>query len=420
MKKIFFYLHACDLRGLDAKRTIKYFSENNYKLVLNPDDADIIIFFACAVKNNTTDESMRMIKEFQKYDAELIVTGCLPAIEKEKLSKIFSGKTICTKDIEKIDDIFSENRIKYRNINDANIVFRNSYGIKSQLFFRKITKDFRLIERVYLKFGNYVLKNLLGEHSMFYRSTSDISLFLIRISTGCLGNCSYCTIRKAIGPMVSKSQEEIIREFKKGLNNGYEKLIIAGDETGGYGTDINSNFPELLYKLTEIKGDYTISIRNLDPKWIVRYINDLEIILKRKKIRSIETSIQSGSNRILKLMNRYSNIQEIEEVLIQLKSFYPDLSLTTDYILGFPSETIDDFNQTMEFFRRINFSGGMIIPFSCKSGTEAESIEPKITQKEMSCRFRIAKKYLKNLDYHVIYRPRKKYFIFDNRTYRNG
>jgi len=420
MKKVFIYLHACDLRGLDANRTIKYLSENNYKFVNKPKEADIIIFFACAVHNRFADESLKMIRDFQKYDAELIVAGCLPAIEKEELAKIFNGKTICTRDIENIDRIFPENNIKYCEISDANIVFRNFSGVKSLEILRKISKDIKTIERGYLKIGNYILKNLLGEHSMFYRFVPDASFYHIRISTGCLGKCSYCTIKKAIGPLSSKPIEEIKRELKSGLSKGYKKLIIDGDETGGYGTDLNSSFPELLYKITEIKGDYTISIRNLDPKWIIRYIDDLEIILKRKKIRSIETSIQSGSNRILKLMNRYSNIEEIKDVLLRLRTFFPDLSLTTDYILGFPSETMDDFHQTLGFFRDINFSGGMIIPFSCKTGTEAENIEPKITKKEMSQRFRFARKFLKHFGYHVIYSSRTKFFIFNNETYRNG
>ncbi|UCD13308.1 MAG: hypothetical protein JSW60_07050, partial [Thermoplasmatales archaeon] len=125
MKKIFIYHRSCTLRSLDASRVSSYFSKNNYKIVNKPKDADIIFFIGCAALDNVTDQSLQIIKELQKYDAELIVAGCLPTIESEKLANIFTGRTINAKDLDKdpdkMDELFPENMIKFRDIDDANI-----------------------------------------------------------------------------------------------------------------------------------------------------------------------------------------------------------------------------------------------------------------------------------------------------------
>jgi len=419
-KKIYIHVQACDRRGLDANKTAKYLSKNNYEIVNRAKNADIILFFACAALNTITEDSLKTIKKFQKYDAELIIAGCLPEIEKEKLSKIFNGKTICTKDIEKIDTIFPENRIKYSTTDDANIVFKNLNELSPLEILKRTFRSIKSIESIYINVKNHIFKNLFGENSFIYRVFPDPLLYHVRTSTGCSGNCSYCSIKKGIGPCASKPLEDCIEEFRNGLNKGYKRFAIDGDDTGAYGIDIGSNLPELLYKITEIQGDYKISIRNIRPDWIVRYINDLEIILKRKKIISIESSIQSGSIRILKLMNRYSDIEKMKNAFLRLKKSFPSISLVTDYIIGFPTESEEDFKQTLDYLKEINFNAGMIIPFSCNTGTEAEKIVPKITRKDTYRRIKNAKKFLKKSGYHILFIPWNELFIFWNENYKNS
>ena len=103
-KNIFIFSQGCEMRGIDAEKIYKYFSLNDYAIVNNPEDADYIIFITCAYLKTTADSSFEKIKQFQQYDAELIVAGCLPEIDKDKLKEIFNGKIIPTSDIDKIDD----------------------------------------------------------------------------------------------------------------------------------------------------------------------------------------------------------------------------------------------------------------------------------------------------------------------------
>jgi len=400
---------------MDAKKFANYLSQNNYKIIANPKKTDVIIFITCGAVKKTLADSLRKIKEFQKYKAELIVGGCLPAIEK-RLSDIFKGKTIATKDLANVDILFPENKIKFQEINDPNVLFSNQdermpLGLIN-IIFRKI----RFIEDVYVKMKKHVLKNLYDENSYIYMNMMDLRTFyIIRISWGCTSNCSYCNIIKSTGKLRSKSLEQCLREFKKGLTGNYKKFILTAVDSGAYGIDIKSNLAELLEKMTKNLGEYEISIQSFNPQWVVRYIDQLEQILKRKKIVRITIPIQTSSKRILKLMNRYSEVEKIKDVLIRLKKAYPDLSLCTHLIAGFPTETAEEFKQTLNFVREIDFTAGFIYRFSCNPNTKAENIEPKVSEKQISQNLRYAKKFLKKAGYHVIYLHKPHLFLFEKR-----
>lgn len=410
MKKIFIYLEACKRRAFDAIKIKNYFLKNGHEIVNKPENADYIIFFTCAFKNEMAELCLNILKEFQQYDAELIVAGCLPGIEKVKLAEIFDGKTINTKELDEIDILFPENKIKFKEIDDENIldqVFDEGRLIgNTKNFLSKI----RWLANIYLRIKNHVLKCLFGEQSVIYSHTTT-KPFFIRIAKGCLGNCSYCAIKKGIGPLQSKSLHHCINEFKKGLKGGYDNFHLLAGDTGAYGLDIGSNFPELLDNITKIPGEYKISIGGLNPRWLVKYINELEEILKRNKILVLGIPLQSGSSRILKLMLRYHATEKIRDALLRLKTYYPDLTLSTSCIVGFPTESKEDFIQTLDLIKKSNYDNGALFPFSCKTGTEAEKLESKISKKEMLKRLKFAKKYLKKAGYHIFY-VSKPQFLF--------
>jgi tRNA A37 methylthiotransferase MiaB len=418
MKKIFLYSNTCCLRLLDANKIRSYLSKNNYKIVTKPQDANIIIFFTCAFTDEITEDSWSKIKEFKKYDAELIVAGCLPDIEKNDLTNIFNGKTINTKDLDKIERLFPESKAKFRKIADANFSFRNINTNKPIVAFKRFFRNIQWIKSIYVKIKDHVLKNLFGEYAL--NTISFLSLsekpYMIRVAWGCRSNCSYCAIKKAIGPLKSKPLDQIIKEFKIGLNKGYKKISINADNPGEYGLDIGCDFPKMLDELTKIQGDYRISLLNIKPQWFIKYIDELVDILKRQKIADIEIPIQSGSSRILKLMHRFSDIKKIKAALTLVRKTFPDIPIYTHVIIGFPTETEEDLQQTIQFIKEINFNGCLIFRFSCKAGTLAEKLEQKIPEKEISRRMKYAKKFLKKEGYKVISIPRLQYFLFEKRN----
>ncbi|MCK4902037.1 MAG: hypothetical protein KAS76_01670 [Thermoplasmatales archaeon] len=185
MKKIFIYTHSCNLRSLDASRMRSYFSQNNYQIVNNPKEADTIFYISCAAYDYVADKSLQKVKEFKKFDAELIVAGCLPEIEKKSVAEIFDGVTIGTKDLdknpEKIDKLFPENKIKFKDIDDTNISFENLDGGKLIGVIKTILNKIQWAEKIVIKIRDHVFKNLLNENSFFYGLVMD-KPYRIRIS----------------------------------------------------------------------------------------------------------------------------------------------------------------------------------------------------------------------------------------------
>lgn len=263
----------------------------------------------------------------------------------------------------------------------------------------------------------YILTNLFGEYSYFYNEFTTRTYYFIKISQGCTGNCSYCGIKKAVGSLKSKSIDICVDEFKKGLRKRHKIFIITGDDVGAYGLDIKSSLPELLNEITKITGDYKIIIRALNPRWIVKYINELELILIREKITHIGIPIQSANIRLLKMMNRYSNTEKMKDAIIILKKAFPKLIIDTHYLIGFPTETYDEFEETIKFIAEVGLAGSFF-PFTSRPNTPAESMYPKITKKELIKRMRKAKPILKAEGYKIISFPRFLLFIFEkNKKY---
>ena len=413
MKKIFIDIARCELRLLDGRKISTYLSKKGYKIVDKPEDAEIIFFVTCSGLNVNAENSLNKVKNYLKYNAELIIGGCLPETDKEELSKIFNGKVISTRelheDLEKIDNIFPDEKVKFRELEDENIVSRGlSPGLVRHEHIEEIKKFFRkskLLENYYLKIKDHVLENLYGEHSIildtFIIQTSE-KPYHIRIAWGCMGNCTYCAIKNAIGSFHSKLIDECVREFKKGLDQGYHYFIINADDTGVYGLDIGTNIIELLDAITKIPGEYEILVRNFNPRFVVKYIDDLEKILRRNKIIIIDSHVQGASSRVLKLMNRFSDTAKIKETFLRLRKTFPNLRINTSYILGFPTETWDEFLEAVNLIKDVSFSAGFIFSFSCRPSTKAASIEPKVPEEEKFKRIKYAEKFLKKEGYRVI------------------
>lgn len=409
-KKIFVINNTnCRRRLLDANKIQLYFRNNKFNIVHNPKKADLIIFVTCAYRNEITQDAIKKIKELQNYKAELIVAGCLPDIEKEKLKEVFSGKIISTKQLNEIDKLFPENTVKFSEIKDADAIIKEQ-GISNQEDVLRF-KQLPILGKINNHFRVLFLKYLLNPHLLIYLYPTKKGFYHVRISWGCKGNCTYCGIKKAIGAFKSKPVKECVEDFKKGIKNGYKNFVITADDVGAYGTDIKSSFPKLLKEFLKIKGDYGVSIQDLDPKWVVKYIDELEIIFQNPKITSVNIALQNGSKKILKLMNRYSDIEKIGKSLSRLKNKNPNLSLDTHFIIGFPTETNEDFIQTMNFVQKLNFDMGFIYRFSCKTDTKAEEME-QIKPEEIISRLQKAKQILKKQGYKVITLSKNSFYTF--------
>ncbi len=387
--KVFIHAISCLRRRIDAERISQYFFENNFKIVDNPKEADYIVLFTCGFHDQIINRCLDAIRHFQKFDAELILAGCLPAIARQKVERIFNGTIIPTENLDKIDEKFPENLIKLNKVPSAFSPWDNV----AQLPFTKKParlknnphKKQALTEEICTLFTKSILTKMPVVNHIYAEKIFEEKYYAgytLLISRGCIHNCSYCSIKKAIGPLKSKPISLCLEEFKKGLDDGYTQFVLEADDVGVYGLDIESNIINLLNQMTSVEGDYLIRLGVTHPTFLLKHIEEIEEMLKRKKIKSIVLSIQSGSNKILDLMRRPYTKEEIKMLISRLRIACPDLEIGGQFIIGFPIESAKDFDQTYELIKTMDFDYGGVFKYSDVEGTESFTMVPKVPEKE--------------------------------------
>ncbi|MAG50272.1 hypothetical protein CL621_01365 [archaeon] len=335
--KNFFYCSAVDGCASNSHlgmRIIKFLKENNYQLVTKSKFADIIFINTCIAVNHTEKISKKTIEFFiNKYGSDknkkIVVCGCLP----------------------KVMNIENENVIKIKNISEINKLIDTKKKIED-------IKSNRFNKGLYRKY----------EDDEFY----------IQICSGCLGNCNYCIIKSAIGNLKSRSREDIIKEFKKGIESGYKKFVLWGDDCGCYGKDIGTNFTDLFKTFSEISDEAIFKIVYFEPNWLIEQYQGLKQFIKNNRIYYINIPLQSGSNNVINLMGRHYDINKTKEILKEIKEISPNIFLETCILFGFPGETHQDFLDSIEagkYFDCANF-----IVFSERPNTKAAKMKNKVSK----------------------------------------
>ncbi len=384
-KRVFVTTNGCPRRRLDSSRLDNFFKINGWVVVRAPEEADYIIFVTCSFKQDKEEYCLSRIKEFLKYRGELIVAGCLPDIAGDRLKEIFNGKIIRTANLDKIDTLFDDFKVKFEDIPDTHLLYGIYFSWRQWLSLNLgIGKNFFTN---CLTYGSYLLKNIrLGPKAY------------LRISRGCPERCAYCTITLAVGDLKSKKIQVCLREYRRLLQRGYRNIVLLADNLGAYGLDCGSSLSELLESLAEAdeRSLARWDIRDLHPKWVIRYQEVLLKYISQGKVTSMICAIQSGSNRILELMNRMHRIEEIAEVFARFREKQPGLFLSTQLIFGFPSETEEDFQATLRAIERIGFNFIMLYPYYDGQGSLSSGMSGKLGQEVIFSRLKRAVAFLQN------------------------
>ncbi len=377
-KKVYIYSTGCFRRLLDARKISDYFKINQYRITSNPKKADFILVNTCAIKKSQEDFSVKKIQEFKKYNKKLIVCGCLPGMNEERLKTVFDGPTFTPASMEKIDEIFNP-EIKFKDFPDPHFLIK-------PLFFDPVFRNdiFRFDLHGFKFAMSHLIRRLQGE-------------YFIKVASGCLGRCTYCTIKKATGALKCKPPEKCLGEFKEGISRGYKKFVILGDDVGAYGLDIGETLPNLLNKFLEIKENYKISIHDLNPRWVIKYQDQLVKIVKSGKIDKIFCPVQSGSNKILNLMQRFNTREEIREALFKIKKSCPKLEIFTHVMIGFPGEDEEDFEETLNLLKEMNFDYVMPCLYSEAPNAPSAVLPNKVSLEVAKQRLKRIKRFLRHL-----------------------
>jgi len=379
MKKVYVRSNGCIVNLLDGKSFKKYFEENGWQIVHSPAEADLILVNTCAFDKAHEDISVGDIEDLKKYtQAQLVVTGCLPKINKDRLGDVFDGVSFGPKERDRIKDIIhSDKEIKWKDehtISDEDI---------TQLPHRKIVHKVTKLKSMSGKFGKYILPNFeIGD------VTGDQETFFLVLGEGCLANCSYCAIKQAKGNLKSKPVDDVIEDFKQGLAQGFKRFILTADDTGAYGQDFGKDLPTLIEHLLRIEGDYRLNIYHLEPNWLIKYLDYFKRVFNTTKIDVIFSPIQSGSDRILKAMRRPYRATDYIRCMQELRAELPALKIWNQFIVGFPGETEEDFEESLRVLDQVSFNLVQAFEYSDRPGTAASAMDNHVPNEVVKKRLR--------------------------------
>jgi tRNA A37 methylthiotransferase MiaB len=390
VKQVYIASNGCNRRLLDADRVRRYFLQNGWKISPTPREADYNIFFASALNRIRIDESFDIIDRLTRFSGETIVLGCVMEVAPSEFRDRWNGKFLAIKDMNDFDAFFPGFQHKYRDIPPGNTPARSGN------IYKAVSPDVFIRQRLSLALNPVKLADKF--YSYLHREQKEnYDTTFIWVSNGCPNKCAFCAERKVIGELHSRPVEEIVSEYGRMLEQGRRNFEFIGDDVGSYGLDIQSDFPELVKALHKRDAGYEVHwvIKHLHPKFIIKYQNDLIAIARSGKITEIICCFQSGSDRLLELMNRQHTIEEVISTLQRFREVLPDIRLATNIIVGFPTETDEEFDQTLAVFDKVWFDRVHMIKYYDAEGSDSHELNPKVSDEAISRRIKKAKKFLK-------------------------
>ncbi len=322
---------------------------HNYEVVTHVDGSDICIINTCTVTAKSDQQSRQLIRKAARSGARVIVTGCYAQVGADDLKSI-DGVTHVLGNAEKSDIA--------KIINGLN-------GCREHSTVKVMGPDVPLLQEPY--------------HSTRSRA-------FLKIQDGCNRSCSYCAVRKARGRSRSLQIEDVIKSALQMERDGYREIILTGVHIGSYGLDLSpkSSLTEVVHELSDVCPETRFRISSLEPSEIK---SELLALLKRKNIcNHLHIPLQSGSDKILNSMKRGYSVSAFSQVINKIMHTYPDISIGTDLIVGFPGETEQDFNHTMSFVDEMPFSYLHVFPYSRRPDTPASVLEGHVGEDIKSLR----------------------------------
>ena len=357
-----------------------------YTEVKKIEDADICIINTCTVTNTADNKSLKVIRHAIKNNskATIVVCGCLPQVNLEK--------------VKKIDNIAIIIGNKYKK----DIVTLLEQYFKTQKPIVKM-EDIRNAE-----FESMCLINF------------DRTRAFVKIQDGCDNFCSYCIIPYSRGNVRSKKPIEVIDEIKGLIYEGHKEIVLTGIHTGHYGSDLeNYNFYMLLKDILKIKGLERLRISSIELNEITDDIINL-MSTNQILVDHLHIPLQAGSDKILKLMNRKYDLTYFKSRIKKIRDIRPNISLTTDVIVGFPGENEADFEKTINTCREIGFAKIHVFPYSEREGTKSSMMDGKLVEEVKKERSRKLVMVSRELEINYMNKFLNKELEFIPEVYKDG
>ena len=317
--------YGCTMNYGEGTQLSERMSKMGYLEAESAEEADIVILNTCTVVEATEKKMVRRMTDLRNLGKEVIVTGCMAEVQ--------------------------PGRIAVR-LPDSLVIPPKNYS------------DFS--ERVGTRYGCW--------HPLDHKETSVSAI--LPIAQGCLGACTYCITRFARGKLMSYPEGELVEDFRRKVDGGAKEILITSQDTACYGVDSGTNLAVLLKKMLEKQGDYKVRIGMMNPNWIPPILDELlEVFEDPRMYRFLHIPLQSGSDRILESMRRNHSTAEYLALVKKIRSSYPDMSISTDMIAGFPGETEEDHRMSVDILKELRADTVNITRFSPRPGTKAAEMK---------------------------------------------
>lgn len=393
--RIAFHTLGCKVNQYETEAMKEQFVAFGHDIACEDDFADVYIINTCTVTNLADRKSRQYIRKMKRVnpDAIVAVTGCYAQVNPEEV-RLLEGVNIVAGTNEKnnlvtyVEDFAARQAERHarQNAQESGLEEENGFEETSSpvgcLAKRMACGDDRLAECYVLDYDDLDTY----ESSGIITSMESRTRAYIKIQEGCNRFCSYCIIPYARGKVRSRNLEEIVKEAEGLLAKGFKEIILTGINTALYGTDIGMGGIEpLIRRLNAIEGDFRIRLSSLEPTVInAEYVKEL---LKYEKLcNHLHLSIQSGSDNILKAMNRRYDRREYLDIVKILQEFDPCYGITTDIIVGFPGETQGDFEDSLAIIDEVGFCKVHAFKYSKRRGTKAADMPNQISGEEKNAR----------------------------------
>lgn len=366
-KGIFIRTYGCAMNEYDSQKLYKIL-EKDYAPVDAPEKADLVLINTCSVREKPEQKLYSMLGELKGLRRErpgmmIGVCGCVAQQEGDNIIKADRG----------VDFVFGTHNLSL--VPSLIQLRKNGAPPQAAVDYREEWEE--------LPLG-------FAEHDPTRNGQTGHVTAFISISRGCNKNCSYCIVPTTRGPEVSRSPDEIEREVKIAVHRGTKEIVLLGQTVNSYGLDLSPrwSFVKLLDRIAAIPGVERIRFTSPHPQEVRQDFIDF-VISNPKVCHHIHMPLQSGSDRILRLMNRNYRRSKYLSIIDALRSKVPDMAITTDIIVGFPGETEQDFQETLEVMDIVQFENSYSYAFSARPSTEAAAMEETMTQDEKLERLQI-------------------------------
>jgi len=349
--RVFAEAFGCTANFADYEISMGLLSEAGFQLAVTPEESDLLMVFTCVVKTPTERKMVRRLKELHLLGKPLVVAGCMPKVEEALIMKIAPNASL-----------MGPNNI----LHVAEVVEETLKGVKVQ-----------------------VLEDMHVPKTCLPRARLNPVIHISPISSGCLGDCSYCIVKFARGRLFSYPLEEIVEDASKAVSLGVKEIWVTSQDTAAYDSD-GAHLPDLLEALCATKGTFYIRVGMMTPNTALLVLDDLVEVFKKDKVfKFLHLPVQSGNDEILKRMNRRYGADDFKYIVARFRREIPEISLSTDIICGFPDETDDQFKDSLTLVEEVKPDVVNISRFGPRPGTEAAKMRHQIPGWEIKIRSRL-------------------------------